>query len=300
MDAGFSTFVTKEALALTDADLLPNGKLRSLEKAKANHLLRQLQLRLQYARLKVDHGWQQQRLNEVENLYFRQQKQSESPVKPAYPTTALLSTPLDPQILAQSQPENPGSNSSLSFKLPVSSEAPEVLADAPPDHTMAAPASYEHGSGGSQWPFDFPTHEAPQAGPSSQIPPHLPQDLSSWVHDVPDTAPTVVPQELPSPAPSAPLMTPSRFVLPPRNQQSSSQGSSTASLTYESFWSSSTAVPLPVVDGHWQMAPEAAPAAGFAPEPMFVPRNGKGKGTVAGGFVVKRKSPVVTHSGYVV
>jgi len=31
---------------------------------------RQLQLRLQYARLKVEHGWQKQKLNEVENLYF--------------------------------------------------------------------------------------------------------------------------------------------------------------------------------------------------------------------------------------
>ncbi|KDQ23059.1 hypothetical protein PLEOSDRAFT_162916 [Pleurotus ostreatus PC15] len=43
----------------------------TLERAKANHLSRQLQLRLQYAKLKVDHGWQKQSLNEVENLYFR-------------------------------------------------------------------------------------------------------------------------------------------------------------------------------------------------------------------------------------
>ncbi|KLO15532.1 hypothetical protein SCHPADRAFT_260404 [Schizopora paradoxa] len=35
-------------------------------------MTRQLQTRLQYARLKVDHGWQKQNLNEVENLYFRQ------------------------------------------------------------------------------------------------------------------------------------------------------------------------------------------------------------------------------------
>ncbi|KAH9931908.1 uncharacterized protein B0H18DRAFT_69963 [Fomitopsis serialis] len=31
----------------------------------------QLRLRLQYAKLKVEHGWQRQTLNEVENLYFR-------------------------------------------------------------------------------------------------------------------------------------------------------------------------------------------------------------------------------------
>ncbi|PPQ71510.1 hypothetical protein CVT26_010381 [Gymnopilus dilepis] len=43
---------------------------QTMEKAKANHLSRQLQMRLQYARLKVEHGWQKQNLNEVENLYF--------------------------------------------------------------------------------------------------------------------------------------------------------------------------------------------------------------------------------------
>ncbi|KAF9261135.1 hypothetical protein L218DRAFT_547550 [Marasmius fiardii PR-910] len=43
----------------------------AMERAKAAHLSRQLQLRLQYARLKVEHGWQKQNLNEVENLYFR-------------------------------------------------------------------------------------------------------------------------------------------------------------------------------------------------------------------------------------
>ena len=30
-----------------------------------------LQVRLAYARLKVEHGWQRQTLTEVENLYFR-------------------------------------------------------------------------------------------------------------------------------------------------------------------------------------------------------------------------------------
>ncbi|KAL4071811.1 hypothetical protein J3A83DRAFT_2915444 [Scleroderma citrinum] len=43
---------------------------QTLERAKMNHLSKQLQMRLQYARLKVEHGWQRQNLNEVENLYF--------------------------------------------------------------------------------------------------------------------------------------------------------------------------------------------------------------------------------------
>ncbi|KAI0299392.1 hypothetical protein B0F90DRAFT_614868 [Multifurca ochricompacta] len=42
----------------------------TLEKTKVVNLSKQLQIRLQYARLKVEHGWQRQSLNEVENLYF--------------------------------------------------------------------------------------------------------------------------------------------------------------------------------------------------------------------------------------
>ncbi|KAJ7650691.1 hypothetical protein FB45DRAFT_1050593 [Roridomyces roridus] len=51
-----------------------DSNTQAVKKAKAQHLLRQLQLRLQYAKLKVDRGWQKQQINEVENLYFRQQK----------------------------------------------------------------------------------------------------------------------------------------------------------------------------------------------------------------------------------
>lgn len=43
---------------------------QTLERAKMHHLSKQLQMRLQYARLKVEYGWQRQNLNEVENLYF--------------------------------------------------------------------------------------------------------------------------------------------------------------------------------------------------------------------------------------
>ncbi|KAI0088952.1 hypothetical protein BDY19DRAFT_993761 [Irpex rosettiformis] len=46
-------------------------KKTTMERAKANYLCSQLRIRLQYAKLKVDHGWQKQTLNEVENLYFR-------------------------------------------------------------------------------------------------------------------------------------------------------------------------------------------------------------------------------------
>ncbi|CAL1710447.1 unnamed protein product [Somion occarium] len=53
------------------SDVEQKRRKATLERAKATYLSGQLRLRLQYAKLKVDHGWQRQNLNEVENLYFR-------------------------------------------------------------------------------------------------------------------------------------------------------------------------------------------------------------------------------------
>ncbi|KAF8884143.1 hypothetical protein BD779DRAFT_1674227 [Infundibulicybe gibba] len=69
----------------------------AMDRAKANHLSRQLQMRLQYARLKVDHGWQKQNLNEVKI------------------STSTIHTPAPDTFSA------PQSQSSLSFKLATSS-----------------------------------------------------------------------------------------------------------------------------------------------------------------------------------
>ncbi|KAL5514806.1 hypothetical protein ACEPAG_2122 [Sanghuangporus baumii] len=54
-------------------------------------LARHLQLRLRYARLKVDHGWQKQSINEVENLYFHQHHFRNASAKQA----ELRPTPVD-------------------------------------------------------------------------------------------------------------------------------------------------------------------------------------------------------------
>jgi hypothetical protein len=76
---------------------------QTLERAKANHLSKQLQMRLQYAKLKVEHGWQRQNLNEVENLYFHHsQVRGLRPVVPAktvppLSTNSLASTPPVPE-----------------------------------------------------------------------------------------------------------------------------------------------------------------------------------------------------------
>ncbi|TFK24017.1 hypothetical protein FA15DRAFT_756858 [Coprinopsis marcescibilis] len=91
---------------------------QTMEKAKANHLSRQLQMRLQYARLKVEHGWQRQTLNEVENLYFRHSHQRGP--KPALSSLVTVTTSQPEthgQPVGSSMLSNPYSStqSSLSF-----------------------------------------------------------------------------------------------------------------------------------------------------------------------------------------
>ncbi|KZP28232.1 hypothetical protein FIBSPDRAFT_852737 [Athelia psychrophila] len=79
---------------------------QTLDRAKANHLMRQLQMRLQYARLKVERGWQRQNLNEVENLYFRHSSNPKpitlaQPAPLAFPPDAVQH---DTQLAAPSDP----------------------------------------------------------------------------------------------------------------------------------------------------------------------------------------------------
>ncbi|KAI9513491.1 hypothetical protein F5148DRAFT_1372456 [Russula earlei] len=76
----------------------------TIERAKVVNLSKQLQIRLQYARLKVEHGWQRQSLNEVENLYFRHSTlkgkskapapSSSSSARPSSSLCAAISSPL--------------------------------------------------------------------------------------------------------------------------------------------------------------------------------------------------------------
>ncbi|KAK7055290.1 hypothetical protein R3P38DRAFT_2846219 [Favolaschia claudopus] len=179
-----------------------NAKIPS-DRAKADHLIRQLQLRLQYARLKVDHGWQQQRLNEVENLYFCQQRKQLDPVvgstksiSSEYPATAILNPPPpDSRALADEQRPNPSYSSSLSFKVPPASQ--ELEESDKPSPSVANPTT--------------PLH-----------------DLTEWVIE-PVT-------------PSAPVERPAVSGVPASSQpQTLSQTTSTAvpvpATSYESFWS---------------------------------------------------------------
>lgn len=79
---------------------------QTLERAKANHLSKQLQMRLQYAKLKVEHGWQRQNLNEVENLYFHHsQVRGLRPVVPAKTVPLLSTNSLPPTTSVPETPE---------------------------------------------------------------------------------------------------------------------------------------------------------------------------------------------------
>ncbi|KAG1888139.1 hypothetical protein F4604DRAFT_2032217 [Suillus subluteus] len=79
---------------------------QTLERAKANHLSKQLQMRLQYAKLKVEHGWQRQNLNEVENLYFHHsQVRGLRPVVPTKTVPLLSTNPLPPTAPVPEPPE---------------------------------------------------------------------------------------------------------------------------------------------------------------------------------------------------
>ncbi|KAJ7242943.1 hypothetical protein C8J57DRAFT_447190 [Mycena rebaudengoi] len=282
------SIVASQALA-NEVEL--KRKVRGLERTKVNHLLRQLQLRLQYARLKVDHGWQKQRLNEVENLYFHQNKQGSTEVdKPprqngtGYPSTALLTAPLDPQLLASYQAQSDEPNSSLSFKL------------------------------GSSALYHIPTTDDDTLEPSKRSVPSTPQKDQQMAGS---SQPMVPPSGLflrpVNPRPN--LINPWLKVSTPRSntdgivsssaaqQQGSSSPSndttnqprlavkaappSNPALTYDSFWSShSTAVSVPK-DGGTASSTSPTPASPTAS------RNGKGKGKarVVGGSISKRKSP---------
>ncbi|KAJ7171000.1 hypothetical protein C8R46DRAFT_1216594 [Mycena filopes] len=248
-------FVTRETLGLAET----NPKPRPMEKAKVNNLLRQLQTRLQYARLKVDHGWQKQRLNEVENLYFRAQRQpvadaGKPPLAGTVPeyTPHLLSTPLDPQLLAEDA-------AALSFKqLPGGSEsnfaplsAPESLALAQYTHAYTNSPS----GSGSGW---LASPQPPNATTTTTAVDPL---LSQWIQLPP-----------PPPPPSAP----------------SHSQTQTTSTSYDAFWSSHAAAAQIQIQPAFMSTPTFASASGNGNGNA----KGKGKGRVHGGAVAKRKSPV--------
>ncbi|KAI0076839.1 hypothetical protein K474DRAFT_1707776 [Panus rudis PR-1116 ss-1] len=114
---------------------------QTLERAKANYLSSQLKLRLQYARLKVDHGWQRQSLSEVENLYFRHthkkptlSRADTAPIQGSTSSTTLPSAKAD-STASSAQIAIPPSQKD------VQSQPPEADADSSNVHSTGGLAS---------------------------------------------------------------------------------------------------------------------------------------------------------------
>ncbi|KAH9167056.1 hypothetical protein EDB89DRAFT_1999540 [Lactarius sanguifluus] len=109
----------------------------TLEKAKVVNLSKQLQIRLQYARLKVEHGWQRQSLNEVENLYFHH---STLKGKSKARSVSTVASPFTPSTTNGPSPKKTSVDSFPEPKqgppiVPVPSPPPAVVVSPPPTTT---------------------------------------------------------------------------------------------------------------------------------------------------------------------
>ncbi|KAJ4474015.1 hypothetical protein C8J55DRAFT_562658 [Lentinula edodes] len=206
-------------MAPLSAALTDEGKRRSsMDKAKVSHLSRQLQLRLQYARLKVEHGWHKQNLNEVENLYFRRTNNRPRQQSGFGPTTqtSYLSTsnihPLAPQTLSfkahtfskvsEPAPVKMTNHPVVPFS---SSPATGPSVDSSPPSSTAELSETQSSSQGAINPSSLTSSLSPS---SSNIGPAIP---SSVVSTMPSRAHTASTQEthqpIPSPSASAPAQT---------------------------------------------------------------------------------------------
>ncbi|KAF8347459.1 hypothetical protein F5887DRAFT_1072439 [Amanita rubescens] len=106
------------ASSSTQAHDSDKRRKHSIERAKVIHLTRQLQLRLQYAKLKVEHGWQRQNLNEVENLYFHHSRGLKS--QPTSSTAKVSDVNAEPRAMGvpTTSPDIESANSSQDAHLP--------------------------------------------------------------------------------------------------------------------------------------------------------------------------------------
>ncbi|KAF5309863.1 hypothetical protein D9619_010507 [Psilocybe cf. subviscida] len=231
----------------------------TLDKVKANHLSRQLQMRLQYARLKVEHGWQKQSLNEVENLYFHS-SHLRGPKSLPTPATVTVQHPIPEP--AQSSlsfrvgPTNLGRTSTAEHSSPTANnnDAQEPLAANQPPKTESMDV-------------DRPTVVASQSISMETTEKALSMllQMSALISPVPGTTNGVednqpVPQdtqpltETSAPSNQYPLTKP-HMNKAPSSSRAIHTSSLTArdmvnfrlggSLTYDSFWSSHTVPTVP-------------------------------------------------------
>ncbi|KAK7457095.1 hypothetical protein VKT23_010397 [Stygiomarasmius scandens] len=213
----------------------------TLERARVVHLSRQLQLRLQYARLKVEHGWHKQNLNEVENLYFHHSHlrapkkdtetggQSEPTARPSPPIPEVDDN--DQKVHSQENGRSDIPNPSGTFN-PSSNIAhsyPNFAAAAASSKTPAQPLESSVPSNPTSVPMD-----ADQQRPST---PNNPVSLAAAAYPSPSYNP---PPHFTNSHPT----TSSRASVPPRTSlpsgpNSTSAPSSSVSSTSTYSWQSS-------------------------------------------------------------
>ncbi|KAK0450287.1 uncharacterized protein EV420DRAFT_1750387 [Desarmillaria tabescens] len=203
---------------------------QTMERAKATHLSRQLQMRLQYAKLKVEHGWTKQTLNEVENLYFHHSHvRGPRPVPTNEPTLILSDTPSPRQ-------------SSLSYRSNISRTSTLVDLDLPTDNEVeTTPDPMQASSVNSSFtpppppavaplqPSPFPP-DSTLSRPRTQSPPSRSPVPTGKTQTKPWPSPTLTPKRQPAKLLSAPD-------IYGKGQQAG------PALTYDSFWSKHTSVP---------------------------------------------------------
>ncbi|KAG1802150.1 uncharacterized protein HD556DRAFT_1335530 [Suillus plorans] len=216
---------------------------QTLERAKANHLSKQLQMRLQYAKLKVEHGWQRQNLNEVENLYFHHsQVRGLRPVVPAktVPPPSINSHP--PTVTIPEPPE----------PVVVDEVSQQVInSQTPPTDTSRQPTS----------PHNFPV-ELMSTPVQSSFTETTSKSALHPIQTLPDKAPS---QETSQPAP-APVHSSTQSATVPQEQPNSE----TATPPHSSLESSD---PTTMASSHSQTPTQIQTHAQSQPYNPYMPLN---------------------------
>ncbi|KAF9224685.1 hypothetical protein BS17DRAFT_778804 [Gyrodon lividus] len=184
---------------------------QTLERAKANHLSKQLQMRLQYAKLKVEHGWQRQNLNEVENLYFHHSHlrniRTSALGKTQYANVTSVPTPSS----ESAAPMVVDANSDIQFSTPLgmdqtsgSSPLHQTSISPPMENSRSTPASTFAVPSTSP-----PSQSQPEHNQNHDVRPSPPSQLSSSL-SYPATQPEShsLNVQMPIPVPAAPTSRP--------------------------------------------------------------------------------------------
>ncbi|EIW74028.1 hypothetical protein CONPUDRAFT_170324 [Coniophora puteana RWD-64-598 SS2] len=182
-------------------------------------------MRLQYAKLKVEHGWQRQNLTEVENLYFHHSGRIGRPAAP--PPKVVTIPPADQPMLPSAfnftSDQFPTTSSHLKSPTPPVAQPPisSDSARTPTPQAAVQPSSQNQP----------PDHSSRRSGSPSQSITDLRTPTPPMTTSNLQSQPSV--SKLPSTS-----LPPSAYQPAPSTGQSVGSGNGSPNLTYDSFWSS--------------------------------------------------------------